>query len=826
MSFQTLLSNLLLTIDNVSSLADDSFSEFAILVRRIAPILKDLEAAAPTPSSVRKAVESLDGELRRCQNLFGNSNSCASVRQIEDATHDLGRCLGLVLMAGRELSVEIKEKLSALQKEMIAAKFDSDASIDSDDDGDDDNSNGHDAEVELIGNVGERREEDDRISLDTDDVALHLKNGNDDQFSAALSELRDITTAGLVGNEWFADKGIISILLNRLNSSKHDCRLAVILMLRSLASMNDENKEKMEDVRALSIIARSLTRDVDERREAVGLLLSLSDIPRIRQRMGKVQGCIVMLVAMLNGEDQCASRDAGKLLSALSGNTQNVLHMAEAGYFKPLVQYLKKGTDMNKILLATALGRMELTDQSRASLGGEGSIQALVKMFNSGKLEAKLSALGALQNLSMLAENVHRLINSGIVAPLLQLLFSVTSVLMTLREPASAILASIAQSEMILINQDVALQMLSLLNLSNPVIQYHLLRALNSIVSHSSAATVRVKMKETGAVQLLLPFLSVSDTEIRTTALSLLFNLSKDFAGELTEQLGETHLNIIANIILVSTTENEKAAALGVLSNLPVNDKKATEILKKAHLLPILISLMGLNNTTLTPSRSFLLETIAAVLIRFTVPSDKKLQRASAELGVIPLLVKLLSIGSPVTKSRAATSLTQLSQNSLTLSKAKASRWTCVPSSSEACCGVHDGYCFVKSTFCLVKAGAISPLVHLLEGKDREADEAVLNALATLMQDEIWENGCQAIAKASGVQGILRVLEVGSVKAQEKAVWMLERIFRIEAYRQEYGEPAQVLLIDLAQKGAPSLKSTIAKILAHLQILQMQSSYF
>ncbi|GAA0167481.1 hypothetical protein LIER_22407 [Lithospermum erythrorhizon] len=29
--------------------------------------------------------------------------------------------------------------------------------------------------------------------------------------------------------------------------------------------------------------------------------------------------------------------------------------MAEAGYFKPLVHYLKEGSDMSKILMATAI---------------------------------------------------------------------------------------------------------------------------------------------------------------------------------------------------------------------------------------------------------------------------------------------------------------------------------------------------------------------------------------------------------------------------------------------------------------------------------------
>lgn len=482
---------------------------------------------------------------------------------------------------------------------------------------------------------------------------------------------------------------------------------------------------------------------------------------------------------------------------------------------------------MNKILMATAISRMELTDQMKAVLGEEGSIEPLVKMFISGNLEAKLSALGALRNLSSLAENIPRLISSGIVPPLLQLLFSVTSVLMTLREPASAILASLAQSEQILTNKDVAQQMLSLLNLSSPTIQLHLLQALNSIASHPKAKRARAKMKENGAVQLLLPFLTESNAEIRNIALLLLFNLSKDFAGELTEQIGETHLNILVNIISTSASDSEKAGAVGILSSLPVNDKKATEILTRLNSLPVLISLLGVSiSASSTPTRRWLLESIAGVMIRFTVPWDKKLQKVSAAHGVIPCLVKLLSSGSVIAESRAATSLAQLSQNSLALCKAKSSRWLCIPPPSETFCEVHGGNCIVKNTFCLVKAGALSPLVQILEGKEREADEAVLSALATLMQDDLWENGSNALDKAGGVQALIKILGVGSLKSQEKAIWMLERIFRLPTHREQYGETAQNMLIDLAQKGHPTLKPMIAKILAHLQLLLMQSSYF
>ncbi|KAK6928853.1 hypothetical protein RJ641_005058 [Dillenia turbinata] len=814
--FSELVSELQASADEVASLAKDSetetevLNEFALLLEKFISIFKDLaENKHMNTTPVRKAVESLELELKRAKTRIQSPNSRTS-KQIEDSVHDLGRSLGLVLLAVREVPVEMKEKIGALHKELMNAKFD----FGSD----------HVSVESLNESEEEIREEiEEEITLDTDDVALQLKYGNDEEFQCALSGLNVLIRYRMVDDAWINDEGIVQILLNRLGSSKPYNRLAIIQILRSLALSNAKNKEKMGDIESLSTLVKSLMRDVDERREAVGLLLALSDLPAVRRRSGRIQGCILMLVTMLNGEDQIASHDAGKLLNALSGNTQNALHMAEAGYFKPLVQYLKEGSDMIKILMATALSRMELTDQSRASLGEAGGIEPLVKMFNTGKLEAKLSSLSALQNLSMLKENIQRLVKSGIVAALLQLLFSVTSVFMTLREPASAILSSIAQSEAILVNQDIARQMLSLLSLSSPVIQYHLLQALNSIAAHSSASKVRVKMKANGAVQLLLPFLTESNSRIRTAALNLLYTLFKDKSGELTEQLAETHLNVIVKIIFISTSECEKAAALGLLSNLPVSDKKATDMLKRTNLLPYMVSIMRSYTSSSTPTTCSLAESIADLLIRFTVPSDKRLQLFSVEHGVIPLLVKLLSSGSMVAKSRAATSLAQLSQNSLSLRKSSTSKWLCALPSMDAFCHVHDGYCFVKSTFCLVKADAVSPLIKILEGKEREADEAVLNALATLLQDDIWEHGSMLISKMSGVQAIIKVLESGNVKAQEKALWVLERIFRVEAHRVQYGVPAQAVLIYLVQNGDPKLKSTVAKLLAQLDLLQAQS---
>lgn len=99
----------------------------------------------------------------------------------------------------------------------------------------------------------------------------------------------------------------------------------------------------MAEMGNLSILVKSLGRDLEEQKEAVGLLVSLSDVAAVRRRIGRIQGCIVMLAAIFNGDDQMASHDAANLLNSLSGNTQYALHMAEAGYFKPLVHYLNQG---------------------------------------------------------------------------------------------------------------------------------------------------------------------------------------------------------------------------------------------------------------------------------------------------------------------------------------------------------------------------------------------------------------------------------------------------------------------------------------------------
>ncbi|VFQ96642.1 unnamed protein product [Cuscuta campestris] len=722
---------------------------------------------------------------------------------LDELTENLERSLGFVLFASHGVQMAKKSEAEDLRNEILSFRSNSRSEKFSEFYYD-----LHLSPAEFV------EEDDDKTLLDVCSLVLRLKYGNDEELEQALFGLNLLITESNVAKE--EEEEIIPILFNRLNSSTSNNRSNIIHTLRRLVDQNNDIKGKMGDIRFLSTLVKSLFGDKDEQREAIMLLSTLSDIAVVRRRLGRIPGFIVMLVAIFNGDDAAASNDAGNLLDSLATNIQYAIHIAEAGYFKPLVRYLKEGSDMrNRVQVATALSRMTLTDKSRALLGEDGAVESLVKMFSKGNFESKQSALSALQNLYGLKANVERLVNSGVVLTLLQLLFSVTSILMTLREPASAILARIAQSEGgLLVKPDIAQKMLSLLNLTSPVIQCHLLEALNSITSHSDGSNVRRRMNENGAIRLLLPFLVETYPKIRTGALRLIhILLSENMHGEMmmTEQLDESHVHIIAKIFSDSSSSvEEKASAVGILSSFPY-------AIINENLLPGLISLISSSPNTSPAISSNMAENIAGALIPLTHPSDRKCQHYVAEQGAIPALVNLLSCDSTLAKHRSAICLAQLSQTSLALRKSRKQRWFCGMPSVEGFCQVHDSHCSVRSTFCIVMAGAITPLLQILQGGERGADESVLSCIATLVEDEIWEKGCDYLVKKRGVPSLIKVLEAGSAVAQEKSVWILERVFRVEAYIMEHGESAKPLLVDLAHNGHATLKLKAAKLLARLE---------
>eukprot|EP00250_Pteridium_aquilinum_P008873 c18275_g1_i1 orf=636-3776(-) len=689
--------------------------------------------------------------------------------------------------------------------------------------------------------INEWRERNTMIQLTA--MRTKLASENDEVVLATLEELCGLCEVKSIYRHWIAAEGLVPILANLLKSSKSSIRKKTLSTLTMVVKGNLDLKDRACDVGVVPLSVRSLAREVSESRQAVSLLLELSKERKLCKQLSKVQGCILLLVTMTNCEIQQAAEDAGAVLENLAKiKEQNVVLMAEASYFRPLVQHLNEGKDMTQILMANAVSQMELTDKSRRVLVQMGVLPPLLEMLSEGNLELKSSALGALQNLSKLSENRDVMVKAGVVKLILELLFTSKSVLMTIKEQAALVFANLAlattsascgcTTDLLGIDPErkfTIYQLLSLLNLSGPSIQSQLLRALFGISCPPSAQGLRKTIREAGAVELLLGLYQVNaNTDVRLNALRLLHLLTQDGDGDaLAKEMGVEVIQSLVRLCVDSPEEDVKSIVMGLFQNIPVDNISITDMLLEAQFIPVITTILQ-NAASNMPIKKELLENAAGVLLRFTLASNLPLQQLVAELGVIPMLLQLLKSGTPLTKCRAAMCLGQLSESTLkqTCHMKKAGRFWCIAPQVEEACRVHGGVCTIEKSFCLLEAQAVPLLLQALEEQEPAVVESALGALATLLYDEFWDRGADAIAEASGVGPIIKLLTIGNTRVQETALWILERIFRKERYRARYGSRAQMPLISLTQDGANKTRHQAARILAHLNVLQEQSSYF
>lgn len=240
--FSELLSRMKVLADEVvcfakkSKIEVDAFSEFGMLVEKLPPILNELsdKSSVLDKPSIRKSLESLENELRRAKTLTKSSNLRHPVKQIEDMTHDIGRSLGVLLVASLEVSIDFREKIGTLQRQMMNSRFDGNSSVTSSP-----RSEFFASETRTVGEI-----EEEIVNVSIDDVILQLKNGNDEEFAVSLLRLKEFMRSEKLDGGLINEEATISILFNRLGSCKADNRLAIIQLLRNIAFGNDEKKVK------------------------------------------------------------------------------------------------------------------------------------------------------------------------------------------------------------------------------------------------------------------------------------------------------------------------------------------------------------------------------------------------------------------------------------------------------------------------------------------------------------------------------------------------------------------------------------------------------
>ena len=329
------------------------------------------------------------------------------------------------------------------------------------------------------------------------------------------------------------------------------------------------------------------------------------------------------------------------------------------------------------------------------------------------------------------------------------------------------------------------------------------------------------------SVPVLVQLCELDNPEVRPNAVKLLCCLTDDGdEATILEHVDQRYVETFVKIIKSSTDEDEIGSAMGIISNLP-EDPQITRWFIDAGALPFIFNFLH-DTKQKGPCKDQLIENAVGAVRRFTVSMNQELQKKAAEAGIIPALVQWLELGTTMTKKHSAISLAQFSQSSPRLSRPLPKRggFLCFSAPLESACPVHRGICSVESSFCLLEADAVGPLVQVLAEADPGASEASFDALLTLIDGELLQSGSKVLADANAIPLIIRLLGSSSPTLLEKALNAMERIFRQVEFKQKYGASAQMSLVDITQRGSSSTKSLAARILAHLNVLHEQSSYF
>ncbi|KAL4622108.1 hypothetical protein ACB092_06G274000 [Castanea dentata] len=664
-----------------------------------------------------------------------------------------------------------------------------------------------------------------------------LNSEEEEEVLQSLEQLQELCEQRDLHREWVILEDYVPTLIQLLAKNR-EIRNRALLILCILAKDSDDAKERIVKAdNAIESIVRSLGRRVGERKLAVELLLELSKCHLARDCIGNVQGCILLLVTMSSSDDSQAARDAQALLENLSFSDLNIIQMAKANYFRHLLQRLSTGPEDVKLTMATTLAEMELTDHNKESLFEGGVLGPLLHFVSHGDTHMKNVAAKALRNLSSLPKNGLQMIKEAAVRPLLDSLFNHSTSSSSLREHAAGTIMHLAVSTVsqessqipvsLLESDEDILMLFSLINLTGPEIQQSIIQTFQALCQSPSAPIIKTKLSQCAAVQVLVQLCEHDDLCVRANAVKLFCCLSE--GGDevtLVEHVNQKCIETLLKIIKSSKDEEEIASVMGIVSNLP-ELTQITQWLLDAGALPIIFSHLH-NGKQNNPYKNQLIENAVGAICRFVVPTNLEWQKSAAGTGIIPLLVQLLESGTTLTKKRAAISLCRFSESSLVLSRLipKRKGFLCFSAPPETVCPVHGGICSIESSFCLIEADAVRPLVRILGEHDPGACEASLDALLTLIEGERLQSGSKVLGEANAIPPIIKFLGSPSPSLQEKAIHALERIFRLVDFKMKYGALAQMPLVDLTQRGSGSVKSLAARILAHLNVLHDQSSYF
>ncbi|WCJ44729.1 U-box domain-containing protein 43 [Euphorbia peplus] len=659
---------------------------------------------------------------------------------------------------------------------------------------------------------------------------------------------------------------IIPMIVDMLKSSSRRVRCTALDTLRTVVEEDDDNKAILAEGDTVRTIVKFLSHEQSkERKEAVSLLHELSKSEAVCEKIGSVNGAILILVGMTSSksEDLLTVEVADRTLENLEISENNVRQMAENGRLQPLLNQLLEGPPQIKLSMASYLGELVLNNDVKV-LVARAVGSSLIDIMRNGNVQSKEAALRALNQISSCEQSAKVLIEAGILPPLVNNLFKVATnqLPMRLKEVSATILANIVNTDyefdsipvgpdnQTLVSEDIVHNLLHLISNTGPAIECKLLQVLVGLtISPATVLNVVSAIKSSGAIISLVQFIEAPQRDLRVASIKLLQNLSPHMSQELANALRGTvgQLGSLIKVISenIGITE-EQAAAVGLLAELPERDLGLTrQMLDEGAFQLIFLRVVKIRQGEARGIRFMkpYLEGLVRVLARvtFVLSEEPDALKFCRENNLAAVFIELLqSNGLDDAQMVSAMALENLSQESKNLTKLPelpppsfcAGIFPCFSRQPviTGLCRIHRGTCSLKDTFCLLEGQAVEKLVALLDHTNEKVVEAALAAISTLLDDGVdIEQGVMVLCEAEGIKPILDVLlEKRTDNLRRRAVWAVERLLRTDDIAYEVsGDPnLGTALVDAFQHADYRTRQIAERALKHVDKIPNFSGIF
>ncbi|KAL6200348.1 hypothetical protein ACLB2K_030130 [Fragaria x ananassa] len=433
--------------------------------------------------------------------------------------------------------------------------------------------------------------------------------------------------------------------------------------------------------------------------------------------------------------------------------------------------------------------------------------------------EGRAASLKALYNLSGLDDNATILVDSAVLPALTGILFINQDTLSELKELAASTMANIVSNpghwELAsadkegnsMQSESFIYTLLGVLSLAFLPCQISILQILYGIASSPQASeSVACHIKSGEGIKIILPFLEHPEVENRIQAFRLTRLLSERYGQDIAHELRPCHkLSLFKDKLLdEQSADSERADAACIFANLFLSEDEVKTLLEVNFVRWIASTLINQRQTSngrISRPASSMLEGLLGLLLEITKNLNPQTLSTLKEHSLVTIFHHHLNYPSnPRVKQLATLGLKNLSGYARSVAAMESEpqpphglcshlTFMCGRSSLQTSkCPIHNIPCEEDSQLCLLKNNCIMPLVDLLNDKDTSVQIAAVEALSTLVIDTFsssnFKRAVDELEQLGVIEAVITLFtEVRPGELQERTVWIIERILRVENHR-------------------------------------------